>query len=284
MYRFAVVGGDLRQWYLADILAAKGHNVLTYNLCRDEQIQNVEQASSVKEIAREADVFVYPIPFLGQHQMLGAEIAERKELFSYLRKGQIFFAGCIPKPIVQKLKMQGVQVFDLMDEKSLSVQNSVAAAEGMVAEAMMRTSKNLRGSRCLVLGYGVCGRTLSSYLSGIRCEIRVLEKSPEACCRAKADGMCVLEESELLQELEQADVIFNTIPARILSAKRLSHVRKDVCILDIASGAGGVDYTAARKMGVRAEKLPGLPGKYAPQTSAKIIADTIFQKLKESVT
>lgn len=54
-------------------------------------------------------------------------------------------------------------------------------------------------------------------------------------------------------------------------------MRKSAWILDIASGDGGVDYAAARKMGVQAVKLPGLPGKYAPYTSARIIADTIFK-------
>lgn len=283
MYRFAVVGGDLRQWYLADILAAKGHRVLTYELCRDGQIQNVKRVSSLKEIASEADVFVYPIPFLGQNQMSGTEIGKRKEVLSDLRKGQIFFAGCVPKPIVQELTKKGVRVCDLMEEKSLSVKNSAATAEGMIAEALIRSPKNLRDSRCLVLGYGICGRTLASYLSGIRCEMRVLEKSPEACSCAKADGMYVLEKDDFLRELERTDIIFNTIPEMILGSKQLACVKKGAWILDIASGAGGVDYAGAQKLGVQAVRLPGLPGKYAPYTSAQIIADTIFQKLSESV-
>ena len=41
LYQFAVVGGDLRQWYLADILASKGHGVLAYGLCKDEKTKNV---------------------------------------------------------------------------------------------------------------------------------------------------------------------------------------------------------------------------------------------------
>ena len=284
LYRFAVVGGDLRQWYLADILAARGYGVLTYELCRDEQRQNIKRVSSLKELAREADVFVYPIPFLKQNQMSGTEIGKRKEMLSYLRKGQIFFAGCVPKPIVQELTQKGVQVCDLMEEKSLSVKNSVATVEGMIAEALIRSPKNLRDSRCLILGYGVCGRMLASYLSGIRCEIGVLEKSREACSCAKADGMCVLEEDDFLRELKRADIIFNTIPEMVLGAKQLTCVKKGAWILDIASGAGGVDYAGAQRLGVQAVRLPGLPGKYAPYTSAQIIADTILQKLSESVT
>ena len=58
LYQFAVVGGDLRQWYLADILASKGHGVLAYGLCKDEKIENVKYVSSVKELIQEAEVLV----------------------------------------------------------------------------------------------------------------------------------------------------------------------------------------------------------------------------------
>ena len=69
--------------------------------------------------------------------------------------------------------------------------------------------------------------------------------------------MYVVETDRFLQKMKTADIIFNTIPERILSAKQLSYVRKSTWIFDIASGDGGVDYAAARKMGVQAVKLPG---------------------------
>ena len=47
----------MRQWYLADILASKGHGVLAYGLCKDEKIENVKYVSSVKELIQEAEVF-----------------------------------------------------------------------------------------------------------------------------------------------------------------------------------------------------------------------------------
>lgn len=282
-YRFAVAGGDLRQWYLANMLVSKGYSVLAYNLCKEERIKNVKYVSSVKEMIREAEVLVYPIPFLSKKRMSGAELNERKELMSELRKGQIFFAGCIPETVIRQMESQGVRVFDLMEDNCLTVENSVATAEGMIAEAMIRSPKNVRESRCLILGYGVCGRMLASYLKGMRCEVGVVDKNQKACACARADGMFVIEKDSFLQELKQADIIFNTIPEKILSAKHLPYVQKSAWILDIASGNGGVDYTVAQKLGVQAVQLPGLPGKYAPYSSAQIIANTIFRKLGESV-
>ena len=181
------------------------------------------------------------------------------------------------------MEAKGVHVFDLMDDKSLSVKNSAATAEGMIAEAIIRSSRNLRESRCMILGYGTCGRMLGSYLKGIGCEVGILEKSREACACAKADGMQIIDAGTLERELEQMDIIFNTVPQVILTAERLAYVQKGAWILDIASGAGGVDYTAARRTGVQAVQLPGLPGKYAPCSSAEIIVDTVLWKLRESV-
>lgn len=283
LYQFAVVGGDLRQWYLADRLAERGYRVLTYDLCKEEKIPRAKTASSVKELTNAADVLIYPIPFLKQKGVSGIEISKRKEVLLNLREGQFFFAGGIPKQLYLDMEAKGVHVFDLMDDKSLSVKNSVATAEGMIAEAIIRSSRNLRESRCMILGYGTCGRMLGSYLKGIGCEVRVLEKSREACACAKADGMQIIDAGALDRELEQMDIIFNTVPQVILTAERLAYVQKGAWILDIASGAGGVDYTAARRAGVQAVQLPGLPGKYAPCSSAEIIADTVLWKLRESV-
>lgn len=44
MYDFAVLGGDLRQFYMAKQLAFKGYSVITYGIASGEV-----QASSMKE-------------------------------------------------------------------------------------------------------------------------------------------------------------------------------------------------------------------------------------------
>ena len=57
-------------------------------------------------------------------------------------------------------------------------------------------------------------------------------------------------------------------------------MRSDTLILDMASEPGGVDYKAAEELGITAVLLPGLPGKYAPASSAEILADKIKSKWK----
>lgn len=45
--------------------------------------------------------------------------------------------------------------------------------------------------------------------------------------------------------------------------------------------SAGVDLEAARKLGLRAVNLPGIPGKTAPVTAAKAIRDSIYNILHE---
>ena len=65
---------------------------------------------------------------------------------------------------------------DYLEDERVAMKNTLAAAEGILAEAIIRSPRNLFGSTCLVLGYGRCGRTLVSYLKGISCHVLVYEK------------------------------------------------------------------------------------------------------------
>ena len=52
-------------------------------------------------------------------------------------------------------------------------------------------------------------------------------------------------------------------------------------IIDIASSPYGTDFAAANNLGIKAMQCPSLPGKVAPKTAGKIIADGILNIIKE---
>ena len=91
MYDFAVLGGDLRQFYMAKQLAFKGYSVITYGIA-----SGGVKASSMKEAVENAEILVGPIPFSKDCENLvcmeccadfGIEDVKR-----HLRKGQRVFA------------------------------------------------------------------------------------------------------------------------------------------------------------------------------------------------
>ena len=62
--------------------------------------------------------------------------------------------------------------------------------------------------------------------------------------------------------------------------ERLGLLNKDALILDLASAPYGTDFEAAKELGIKAMTAPGLPGKTAPKTAGKLIAESIIKAAK----
>lgn len=273
----------MRQVYLADILAGKGFRVSVYALCGKSEASFRNTAASLKEVLEYADVIAAPVPFLKSGSIVGNREFSDLTMENILRcgkRGSLFFGGGIPEGFRVQAEAEGIKCVDYMKDEYVAVQNTVAAAEGAIAEAVRRSPRNLYRSHCLVLGYGRCGSTLVSYLKKFSCRVTVYEKEKTAASRAGILADKVADISELPHYLKEAQYIFNTVPALVLPKAILGYVREEALLLDLASAPGGVDYEAARNMGIEAVLLPGLPGKYAPLSSAEILADAIARELK----
>lgn len=305
-YHYAVIGGDMRQVYLAEELAMDA-DVCHYALCeRPEkfcccsddastviraasweaaEVSAIAEADSLEEVCRVSSCIVCPIPLsrdgvsinhdLPANQSAYEETFSMELLLSNLQSDQFFFAGCIPEHFNRAATEKGVHVVDLIHNSSLAFFNSIATAEGAICEAIKRSTINLHQSSCAVLGYGKCGHTILQYLHGMFCHLYAASDREEERAQAailadrtgslKAFGACA----------EEFDFIFNTIPSIVIDSEILKKLKNTATIIDIASAPGGVDYTAAQKMGVNATFCPGLPGKYAPYSSAKALKRTI---------
>lgn len=294
-YNYAIIGGDSRQIYLAGELARSENRVCHYALCKSPNkapysdtrgdSAPITAACSLEEACGSSACIVCPIPlskngpFLNQSAF--SENLPLSLILSALKPGQTFFAGCIPEIFRSAAADLGVQVFDLMDVPSLSFYNTIATAEGAVCEALIRSPLNLHQSSCAVLGYGKCGHTITNYLKGMFCRVCVVSSQETE----RAQAALIADQTEDLKGFEACagnfDFIFNTIPAPVVTARVLERMRRSVTIIDIASAPGGVDFQAAQNLGICAALCPGLPGKYAPASSAKAIKEIIEKNLKE---
>lgn len=286
-YNYAVIGGDMRQRYIVKELAEHGNQVCHYALCppvEKESISTVTTASSLSE-ACHASCIICPIPLCKNGILLNQSAFDEPipidSIFANLKSGQSFFAGCIPEDFQSKSAKMGVKVYDLMQNLSLSYFNSIATAEGAICEAIARSPLNLRHSHCAILGYGTCGCTTCQYLKGMLCHTYVVTNNEKELAQAAliADKTGTL--SDFAMCIENFDFIFNTIPASVITADLLAKMKCFATIIDIASAPGGVDYRVAKELGINAILCPGLPGKYAPYSSAKAITETIESILKE---
>jgi dipicolinate synthase subunit A len=53
-------------------------------------------------------------------------------------------------------------------------------------------------------------------------------------------------------------------------------MKPDVVIIDIASAPGGVDYPTAKELHVNCKLCLGLPGKFAPKSSAAFLVNHVL--------
>ena len=166
-WKAAVTGGDMRQVYVAEALGEKGFSVMVYGLPKDPEQEQVKKASSLKDALENADLVIAPVPFRKEGRIQGQDFyidLTEENFLKYLKKGSLFCAGGIPESFHKKVGERGIRCFDFLEDSFTAMENTIATAEGAVAQAIIRSPENLRGSLCLVIGYGRCGRTLAGYL------------------------------------------------------------------------------------------------------------------------
>ena len=77
------------------------------------------------------------------------------------------------------------------------------------------------------------------------------------------------------------DLIFNTVPHLLFPESVLRILKTDVCLIDLASKPGGVDFYAAEQLDVNCIWALSLPGKVAPRTAGDVILGAIKNMIEE---
>ena len=98
---------------------------------------------------------------------------------------------------------------------------------------------------------------------------------------ARSFGLTALPLAQMDTLLPQRQLIFNTVPAPILGKEQLRLLPHDCLLIDLASGAGGIDHLAARSLGLRYLHSLALPAKTAPVTAGNILCDTVIQMITD---
>lgn len=280
-----LIGGDLRQIYMANILINKGLNVFVYGLDSPTLDVNCKKAKSMKEAINIGDIVIGPIPLTRDKIHVYAKEEKRdlkiSTLFEELHKDQIFIGGNIPSSLSQICSENKIPCYDLMKDDEIAILNSIATAEGTIMEAIRYSTINLHGSKCLVLGYGRCATVLAKKLSGLDVKVTICARRHEILASAKSFGYEGILLSDLKEYISDFDYIINTIPSIVLTKELLMLVPSETTIIDIASAPGGLDYDYVKENSLNAHLSLGLPGKVAPKTSANILVDAVFKIIEK---
>lgn len=284
---FSFIGGDTRQFYMMKELASKGYKIIAYCSVLPEVPHGVTVCNSLQEAIDSSDVIVGPVPFSKNHVTINATVQAPdlgiEQFVCSLTPSHTLFAGAILPSVKMYCDEHNIPCVDFMKMDEVAIYNSVATAEGTIAEAIQRSPINLSGSPCLVLGYGRCGSTLAAKLKGMDAKVCVAARRSSVLAEAECAGFQTLPFNSVKDSLSEFLFIFNTIPAEFFDESLLREVSKDAIIIDISSNPGCVDQEAAKKLGVTSALCLGLPGKYAPKTSGQILANALLQSLKPQI-
>ena len=261
--KIAVIGGDLRTVYLADMLT-KENTVITYGQELADVKTEAMKIDSLKSAIELSNIIIGPVPFSKDGENVNTQFSREKILIKELigwSKGKTLIAGALKADVCKMATKNNIYIIDVMKDESLIVLNTIATAEGALEIAMRKTPRILHGSKVLVLGYGRVAKVVAQKFKAMQAIITCAARKQEAFAWIEVDGYKRININELGENLSQYDIIVNTPPTMILTRERLQRLKKDCLVIDLASYPGGVDEKAIKELGINYEWALGLPRK-----------------------
>lgn len=276
LYKYVIIGGDVRQKLILEELS-KHYSCSHFGVIGNEAFPNAAQ--NMELAIRNAENIIFPLPMhKGNNLNILSETAYHvKELISYMKKGQTVFAGCISREFRELLEHKGISYFDFMEQREISIYNSIATAEGLIAEMILASPENLHGNKALILGYGTCAKTLAAKLKGLHVSTCICARNEAALMEACTFGHNTEKLSHLENIIKHYPTIINTIPSRVLKKEILEQADANSMFFEIASYPYGIDMEAAKKLHLNVNLCMSLPAKYAPASSADILTRFILK-------
>lgn len=221
-----------------------------------------------------ADVILLPVP----------TTRDRKNIFCPMTE------ETIPLDIVKEAKadalilscgynFESLNCIDYLKLDDFCLLNAVPTAEGAIAYAINDTPFCLWKSKVLVIGNGRVAKILTDRLVALKCDVTVSARKSADFAYLQALGVKHMHTNDVTKKVDKFDIIFNTIDVKLF----YKYENLKNCYLYDLSTKGCIDFEKAQKSGIKAQKLPGIPGKVAPVTAGKIIAQTVNNILGEWV-
>ena len=286
--KISLIGGDLRISNLAQMIAEDGNEVHVYGMEKSEDImenKNIIKSSSLNEAIENSDIIIGSIPFAHDENKMYAAFSENdieiKDLIKKNNKNKTFIAGSIADKSYKLLSESYGDVIDIMKREELVILNTIATAEGAIEVAIKNTDTVLSGSKVLVLGFGRVGKIVAKKFHDMSAKVTCAARKTTDLAWIKAFGFDEFNINYLGKELNQYDIIINTVPKIIIDKKLMKYMKDDVLMIDLASNPGGIDREDAKEMNLKLIWALALPGKIAPLTSAEFIKETIYNVLSE---
>ncbi len=261
-----IIGGDARQIYCAGRLALEpGIGVRRATLGTDAFSGEIPQC----------DVLLLPYKPVQGETIVGSLDENGGEVYlldalSLVKDCGAVFAGKMDDEVINSLKARKIAVHNWFSDEALTLANARLTVEGASQIITKNALGGVSGSKILILGKGRVAKACAELFGNMGADVMIAARSQERPTDFIASDV-----------IAEADVVVNTIPARVFGEKELKHVRRGAFILELASKPYGIDFDKARELGIPAILASGVPGKYTPEEAGRALAEAVLRRLKE---
>lgn len=273
-YNVAVLGGDGREVECVRQLLSEGATVRTCGLPEGDGIEEASAHSTVAEAVRGAHIVICPVPLPQPDGALFSPNSPDKlyvdaESLAGAVAGGVLVTGKASAQMREASEKHGLKIREYEQDEELMVLRAPAVAEGAIRIAIEHTEVTLHDNPCLIVGFGKIGPALARSLAGIGARVTVAARNPLQRARAWEMGCTAVPLDQLTTLAQRSRVIFNIAPARLLDRSVLEGIDPHTLLIDLAAPPGGIDFDAARELGLTAIWGRGLGGR-APRTVGRV--------------
>lgn len=189
-------------------------------------------------------------------------------LFHTAPKDAIFYGG--------NLNLSSHRCVDFLKDEEYLAENAYITAECALDAALPYMRITLRRCPVLILGWGRIGKCLAELLKAIGASVTVAARKKSDLAMLHALGYDTADIAFLSSSLPHYRLIFNTIPAPILTHDAMALCSPNCVKVDLAStpGMDDDDVIIAR----------GLPGLHMSESSGNLIATTFIRHYEKEAS
>ena len=272
-----ILGGDTRQIALVKQLKNKGYYVNSYGLSENEDKNNL------KIFLKNSQIVIFPMPVSKNGEDLYTNLATKKvKLIEINREkflnNKIIFTPGLKSDELESLKIEKNNTIFKYCTEDFLVKNAYLTAKATIKIIKENIGLDLKNKKILICGFGRLGKELTKILKDNNQNLLVSARNEADLKKIKSLSIKYVNTNKI-EETSDHDIIINTIPSLIFSENILKKTAKNALLIDLASNPGGVDKKAVKKLATNYIHALGLPGKFYPEESAKIIKDKILKTM-----
>jgi dipicolinate synthase subunit A len=269
--KIGMLGGDKREQEIARRAAMTGAEVRAYGFPWPVHgIPGVQHLTDPAAVLSGARFALFPIPGISASGALFAPeasepiVPDRAMLAGMAPRAHIIL-GWADKNLKAHADARSIKLHEYEWDRSLMLQRTPAIIEGLIKIVIENTAITIHNANACVVGQGTVGAVLARYLVALGAHTHVAARNPAQRAAAYVAGATPHVLAELSDLAPRLDLLFSTVPAHVVGEDVLVRLPKSALVVDLAAPPGGVDFDAAKRLGLKAIWGRGL-GSRAPVT------------------